>query len=549
MATKRDAQGRFKSPKKSTVSKARGRKQGSRVNFQSAGETGLKRSYGYVSEEFLKDLTGTKAAEIYREMGDNDPTIGAIFFGIEMFLRRVEWFVDPFGDGDEHKAKADFIRECKDDMSHTWPEFIAESMSMMQHGWSWFEELYKRRTHEPRKGSDDAQSKYDDNKIGWRKFEIRSQDSLDRWDFDEEGGIRGMWQRPAPKYEEKYVPIAKSMLFRTTSKKNNPEGRSVLRNAYRPWYFKKRMEEIEGVGVERDLAGLPFAEVPAEMMSPNASDADKETLASIVELVKNVRRDEQEGVVWPQSWDEGGNPQYKFSLMNSGGTRQFDTNIIINRYDSRIAMTVLMDFILLGADGGSSSFAMTTTKSGLFQSALNVWLDMIQDVLNNFAIPRLFRLNGDFSGEYPKFRHDEVQKPSLADLATFVAALTGAGAQLFPDVNLENHFRRLAQLPLREEDQQTETKEGDLRDSKLEADIAAAKETIKNPGGPPSNVVPLGKKPGSRPGAPTKTTGKVKSKLPPQSRRRTKAVNASENVAKVIITKDGRRVVRRRGSA
>lgn len=525
--------------KKKSVSKAAKRPN---INMVSAGETGLKQTNGYVYEEFLKDLTGQKAAHTYREMRDNDPVIGAMFFGIEMFLRKVQWFVDPFAEDEEGQKKATFLRECKDDMSVTWSDFIAEVMSMMEHGWSWQEILYKYRTTEV--DGDDAQadppSKYNDGKIGWAKFEARSQDSLDRWEFSEKtGSLQGMWQRAAPTYEEKYIPIQKSLLFRTTVRKNNPEGRSVLRNAYRPWYYKKRIEEHEGVGIERDLAGLPFAEVPAEMMAENASDADKATLASIVDMVKNVKRDQQEGVVWPQQWNEQGVAMYNFKLLASSGTRQFDTNSIINRYESRIAMVILADFILLGADSSSASFAMSTNKSGMFQSALGVWLDVIMDVLNNYAVPRLFRLNGDKSGQYPKFRHDDVQNPSLADLATFVAALTGAGAQLFPDIDLENHFRKMAQLPLREDKKEDKNKEDDLRDKKVDAEIAAAKEAIKNPGGPPPVVAApgSGKDPASVPGAPTKTTGKVKSKLPPQSRRNTKATLASQNVKKRKVVK------------
>jgi hypothetical protein len=265
-------------------------------------------------------------------------------------------------------------------------------------------------------------------------------------------------------------------------------------------------------------------------------------LASIVELVKNIRRDEQEGVVWPQSWDEKGTPQYTFKLMNSGGSRQFNTSEIITRYESRIAMTSLADFLLLGNDS-SGSFAMSINKSGMFQAALTAYLDVIQNVLNNYAVPRLFRLN-KIDGPYPTFRHDNVQAPSLADLATFVAALAGAGAQLFPDVDLENYFRRLAQMPLREADKQQMSEEDALREKQTEANIEAAHAAIagskfqqQNPGGTPPTVAsaikPLGKQPGSVPGAPTKTTGRVKSKLPPAQRRNTASVTAAANVQKI----------------
>lgn len=514
-------------------------KSGVRMGNPSGGRTGLKQTNGVIYEEFDAKLAGANAIRAFREMTDNDPIVGAMFFAIEMFMRRVTWFVDAnTEDTDKENANknAAFLRECQNDMSHTFADFISEVMSFLTYGWAWTETLYKIRSADVDDEGNQA-SKYNDGKIGWRKFEIRSQDSWERWDFDDEGGLRGMFQRAAPDYELKWIPIRKSMLFRTTVKKNNPEGRSVLRNAYRPWYFKKRIEEIEGIGVERDMAGLPFAEVPAEMMREDASQADKDTLASIVELVKNVRHDEQEGVVWPQSYDENGNKLYQFSLMSSGGTRAFSTDTIITRYESRIAMTTLQDFLLLGNDS-QGSFAMATSKTGMFQSSLSTFLDVIQDVLNDYEVPRLFRLNG-IKGPYPKFRHDEVQKPALADVATFVAALAGAGAQLFPDVDLENHFRRMAQLPTREEKDGAQEKEEKLREHNLDAQIEGAKmgienqrlglegqkAALKNPQSPQVS----GKQPGSVPGAPTKTTGPVKSKLPPQQRRRTAAVNAGNN--------------------
>lgn len=46
-------------------------------------------------------------------------------------------------------------------------------------------------------------------------------------------------------------------------------------------------------------------------------------------MVRRIRRDETEGVVLPHG--------FELELLSSGGTRQFDTNAIINRYDTRIA--------------------------------------------------------------------------------------------------------------------------------------------------------------------------------------------------------------------
>lgn len=508
-----------------------------------SGISGLNRQngVGIVDEEFLTELRGKNGVRVYTEMWHNDPIVSAMLFAIDMFMRRTNWRSEASDDSEKAQDNAQFLEECRNDMSHTWADLISEINSMLPYGWSFFETLYKRRTTTSPEDGGDPPSLFDDGKIGWRKIEIRSQASFDRWEFDKEGGLAGMYQIAAPDYTERFIPIKKALLFRTTSRKNNPEGVSVLRAAYRPWFFKKRIEEIEGVGVERDLAGLPFASVPASMLSANASDKEKALLAAITTMVKNVRRDQLEGVIWPTEYDEQGNKLYDFSLMNAGGTRQFSTDTIISRYESRIAMTVLADFILLGNDS-SGSFAMSVSKSSMFQSALEAWLDMIEGVFNNYAIPRLFRLNG-ITDHLPKLRHETVQRPSLADLGVFISAMTGAGAQLFPDVELENHLRDIALLPLREADNAHKAKEDELRDQKVETDIASSRMVMEAarkgqlPGQQASQVNPtgkvagpLGKQPGSRPGAPTKRTGPVKSKLPPTNRRSTIGVKAAQNV-------------------
>ena len=73
----------------------------------------------------------------------------------------------------------------------------------------------------------------------------------------------------------------------------------MLRNAYRSYYFLKRIQEIEAIGIERDLAGLPVLEVPEELMSSKANSSQKSLRASLEKLVSQIRRDQREGVVMP----------------------------------------------------------------------------------------------------------------------------------------------------------------------------------------------------------------------------------------------------------
>ena len=56
---------------------------------------------------------------------------------------------------------------------------------------------------------------------------IRAQETLLRWFFDETGGVRAMVQMAPPRYQTTVIPIEKSILFRTSIAKGNPEGVSA----------------------------------------------------------------------------------------------------------------------------------------------------------------------------------------------------------------------------------------------------------------------------------------------------------------------------------
>lgn len=413
-----------------------------RVDFGELGRSGLKRWGGHVDDEFLRELSGRRGAQVYREMRDNDPAVGAILFSIQMLIRRVTWHVEPASETRSDQEAAEFLESCRHDMSHTWADMVGEILTMLPFGWSYMEIVYKLRQGESQDAS--RNSRYNDGRIGWRKIVLRAQDTLLRWEFDETGGIRGMWQSAPPDYRPVLIPIEKALLFRTTVEQNNPEGRSILRNAYRPWYYKKQFEIIEGIGVERDLAGLPAVKTPPEFNLDPSTEEGRQNLNAAKELVRNIRRDQQDGLVIPQGWE--------VQLLSAGGRRQFDISQIIWRKTVEIAMTVLADVLLLGHEK-VGTYALAGVKRGLFAAALEAWLDGIVEVFNRHAIPRLFALNG-FQGlsGLPRLAHGPVDVPELAELAEYINKI--AGAQLLtPDADLENALRERAYLPRLPDDQ------------------------------------------------------------------------------------------------
>lgn len=414
------------------------------IDFRQIGATGLRRFSGFIYEEFLQELTGWRGAQVYKEMSTNDATVKGILYAIDKIIRKVPWTITPASDQPFDVEAAEFLETCMDDMDVPWIETIAEILSMLIYGYSVHEIVYKRRCGD---GFDPTmRSKYSDGRIGWRGLPIRAQDTIYRWQFDDHGGIQGVEQLAPPHYYHVTIPTEKMLLFRTTVHKNNPEGESILRGAYRSWYMKKNIENIEAIGIERDLAGLPCAYVPAEILSVNASQAEKALLGSIKTMVTNVRRDEQEGIVLPQQWDVNGKPLYDFKLLSTGGSRQMDVDKVINRYDQRISMTCLADFLLIGHQG-VGSYSLVSDRRQLFASSLGAFLNIIADVLNRFAVPRLFGLNDFQISDHPKFTHGEVENVDLEQLSKYILTLAQAGLPMGPDPELEKYLRRVANLP------------------------------------------------------------------------------------------------------
>ncbi len=384
------------------------------------GRSGLRHWGGFVFEEWLRELQqGQRAAQVFREMQDQDPIIGAVIYAITMLIRRVTWRVVPADSSREAQQGADWFESVIHDMRYSWADTIGEIISFLPYGWSYHEQVYKVRNGESRNRLEN--SEFDDGTIGFAKLPLRSQDSLWKWVFDDVGEIVGLIQNPPPDYLLRFVPMEKALLFRTTIFKDNPEGRSILRTAYRPWYFLRNIQNIEGIGIERDLAGLPMLEAPE---GTDIWDQNDPSMAAVRQqaqnLVSSIRRDEQEGVVIPSGW--------KLELLSTGGRRQFDTSAIVTRYETRMATSVLADLVMMGQDK-VGSYALAVTKKDLFAQSLGAYLDIVSSQFNTDAMRTLWRVNAH-KWPMPKLEHGTVETVDLDTLGNYIMRLGQSGAPI-----------------------------------------------------------------------------------------------------------------------
>ena len=395
------------------------------------GVAGDNTSNGQIrADEFLPELRGKKAIRKYREMRDNDATIGAVMYSVEQILRDVVLNVTPVNDSDAAKSEAEFVKSVLDDMDHTLDDHISEALSYLSYGFGWFEVIYKRRVG-PTERSDKKHSKYTDGRLGVKKIAARAPWTINKFDVNQKtGDVLGIEQSVGIMNGKNYIPVNKSIYYRTTSLNGDPSGRSILRNAYTSYEYLNNLQAIEAIAVERELAGIPVARIPAEYLSGDASLAQSGFVNNLQQILRDVKFNEQGYIILPSDTypDKDGAPSntrlVDIELMASNGKRNIDINPIVSRYQHDIARSVLSEFLLLGTSGGS--YALSKSKTDLFLRALESYIQAIVDVLNKQLVERLWQLNGLNYDLMPTIEAGDVAPHDLREVAAFLRNLNGA---------------------------------------------------------------------------------------------------------------------------
>jgi len=415
------------------------------------------------SDEFLPELRGKKAIRKYREMRDNDSTIGAVMYATEQVLRDVDLKVYACDDSPEAQREADFVESVLCDMDHTLDDHIAEALSCLSYGFAWFEVVYKRRVG-PTQSSDKKRSKYTDGRMGVRKIAMRAPWTVSRFDVDNKtGDIQGIYQDGGYAGTTKhYIPSRKSLYYRTTSLNGDPSGRSILRNAYTSYEYLNNLQAIEAIAVERELAGIPVARIPSEYLSPDATSSQVQFKSNLEQILRDVKFNEQGYIITPSDTypDKDGSPTnirlVDVELMSSSGSRNIDIDPIVRRYQHDIARSVLSEFLMLGSQGGS--YALSKSKTDLFLRALESYIQQIVDVLNKQLVERLWELNGLDYSLMPTIEAGDVAPHDLREIAGFLRNLNGADISVSDHPEVIQNLMDIADLNY-DPDRETETEE------------------------------------------------------------------------------------------
>jgi hypothetical protein len=403
-----------------------------RIKFSETGYVGLKEFDGLILEEARRDLQYPRANRTFQEMSQ-DATIASALSLFEMMISRVKWRVTPPEDAtEEEKKQAKFLKQCMDDMDHSWFSFIKEVTSMFTYGYCINEKVYRRRQRK-------FGSRYDDNLVGIKKLPVRSQTTVKEWKFSEDGrDLLAVIQdtslindgfRLANSLQfagEIEIPRKKFLLFRTDVTRDNPQGRSPLAKVYQAWKYRKQIEESEAIGITRGLGGIPDFRLPAKFMSPDATADEKAVYEEVKRIGRNLQSNEQACVVFPSLYDDQGKPLFDWKLVGPPNASQYDTDQAIVRWDNKILQALFADILQMGNSKGGS-FNLADSKSSIMQMAVEARLKEIQDVLNADLVPQLFALNQWSLERLPSFEFAQVKEEDLDVISKFLQRTASVG--------------------------------------------------------------------------------------------------------------------------
>lgn len=381
-------------------------------SFGEIGSTGQSIWTGMLREDYNPVLRGRQGLLLYDQMRKGDGQVRGTLRLVKTPVLAGRWYIKPASDAKRDVKIADQIWDNLTKwMTMSWPQFLTETLLMLDYGFYAFEKVFDER----------------DGKIIWRKFAARHPLDVYRWDFDNHGGPKGiefMSHDPFGGIQPVYIPIHKLAVFTFDKEAGDMTGVSVLRSAYKHWFFKENFYKIDAIQKERHGVGIPVIQLP-----PNFNDKDMK-LAD--EMGRNLRSNEKAHIVLP-------GPLWNIFMLKLEGNT-VDAIASATHHNEMIAANILAPFL------ANQSGAQEKSEE-LFIKATRYVADIIRDVLNKHCIPQLVNWNYPNVAEYPELMVRRIG--DTRDWRTFSFALRnfiGAGV-IIPDDPLEDWVRDELDLP------------------------------------------------------------------------------------------------------
>lgn len=409
------------------------------IVYGETGYSGLVTLGGRVWDDCSKELRWPRAYHTFKEMALDGAVHPSLDF-VESKIAEAIWKVRvPKGYEEQLRQQAIYLEQIKDDMEHSWTAFIKEAASFNRYGFATNEIVLRFRNLQ-------YGSKYDDGLVGVRKLPIRSQGTVEKWEWKNKGReIAGLWQRViVPKdnnmdvngwqvlvdlagqeTETQFIPRKKFLLFRHNPQNNSPSGQSPLTGVWQSWKMKQAFQESEAIGTAQDNNAFKVLYLPPEYLVEDADEDKKESFKLYQRMMESAHQAKSSGFILPMLTDIEGNKMFDFKIENISGTKSYDVNAIIARYSREIQVGLFADVLSLGGDGGSYSLA--ESKGSIIDLAVKSRLNEIKDQLNHHLVKTLFEQNGWSTEVMPFFDYETPDRETLDNKGKYVQRTKAVG--------------------------------------------------------------------------------------------------------------------------
>ncbi len=390
-----------------------------RSRLTEIGRTGTAYFNGVIADEYNNDLQGQAGLTVYDKMRRSDAQVQAVLWVCELPIRSARWAVEPGTDDARGAEIAEAVEaNLLEEMSITWDDFLRHALLMLPFGFMVFEKVWERR----------------EGGLRYRKLAPRMPQSIDKWDMEADGGLKGVQQLVWANgtFERPYIPIEKLLVFTNRKEGANWAGMSLLRAAYKHWYYKDQMYRVDAIAMERHGVGVPYVKMGAE-----AAVEDYEEAADILQ---SLHAHERSYVVGKHCWEE-------FSMVGIDRPTQSVVSLkeSIQHHDVMIARSILAQFINLGSTE-TGSYALSEDQSSFFLMALQAVANQITDVMNTYAIRPLVDVNWGPQEAYPRLTYSKLEQRALSTYGDAIQKLISSGA-IVVDEGLRDTIRDLYGLP------------------------------------------------------------------------------------------------------
>lgn len=346
--------------------------------------------------------TPVQAARTYTKMVRDDASVRMSLRAGKAPVLGAEYYFEPYSDDPIDLAAAELCDyNLFYGMTVPWIKVVEQILKMYEAGKTVFEPVWELREWAPRKASAGANRR---QYTMLRKLAFRPPSTILKVNYDDNGGPVSVTHNAINaegQATQVDIPIEKLVVFTFDTQEGGLEGMSILRSAYKHWWYKDKLYAIDAIQKERHGIGVPDIE-----LQPGYSPAD---LAAAHQLGRNLRTNEHAYIVRTTALNVGF-AELKGQLVNA---LQSATH-----HDDMIMKNIMVQFLTMGSEGGGR--ATSATAMDMFLKSMRHVANSICDSINMYLVPNLVAYNFK-TDRFPTLKCRGVGE--VKDLQMFSAAM------------------------------------------------------------------------------------------------------------------------------